>query len=566
VTENVIKDYIEQDIWQVKENSNTQYSYAGLQLMLAELSVKKYMLDEVFPSKIKKAYDDGYIHIHDLGAGLVVYCMGHDLQEMLELGLNGVDGKISTLPPRHLRSAINQMVNYLFTLQADAAGAQAFNSIDTLLAPYIKMENLSYKEVKQCMQEFIYPLNIPTRVGMQSPFSNCTFDLKCPERFKALHPKICGKALDFTYGDCNNEIGMIAKAFFDIMSDGDARGRPFTFPIPTINLHKNFVWDDEVAKYIFEATAKYGTPSFQNFLNSDLDPESQYSMCCRLRIDKSQLIKASGGTFGAGNKTGSIGVVTLNLPRLAYEAKNEKELLESIEKYAIIAKESLEIKRELISKNLERGLMPYIKRYIGTFKNHFSTVGLVGGNEMCLNLIGKDITTDDGQALMERVLKFLQAQVARFQEETGNLYNMEQSPSESTAYKLAKYDKQVHPKIIAAGNGTPYYTNSSHVHVENKISLYKMLKLQDKFNKYYNGGTVVHVFLGQRVTDWINCMMLVKKIAEATTLPFFTITPNFSICPIHGYIAGTHEMCPLNHTEAELKEYGILETKKMEET
>ena len=445
----------------------------------------------------------------------------------------------------------------------NCAGAQAFSNFDTLLAPFVKKDKLDYAEIKQSIQEYIFSMNVPNRVGFQAPFSNITLDIKCPDMFKDIRPKIGGKELDFTYGDCNEEIGLITKAFFEIMSQGDGNGNPFSFPIPTINLHKNFIWDDDVARVIFEATAKYGTPNFQNFLNSDINPEDTYSMCCRLRIDKKKLLKNTGGLFGSSPKTGSIGVVTLNLPLIAYEAKKLKQpdaFFKLLIKYMNIAKDSLEIKRKLINENMEKGLVPYMKRYVGTYKNHFSTIGLVGGNEMCLNLIGKSIETKEGQELMESVLIFMKEKISSYQEETDNYYNLEQTPAESTAYKFAKSDLNKHNDIAHAGtNESPYYTNSSHLQVNHNLSMSKMLEIQDKFNIHYNGGTTVHIFLGEKVSDWINCMLLVKKIAEKTTLPFFTITPIFSICPVHGYISGAHKYCPLDHSEKELNKYGVID-------
>ena len=562
----IIETYIGKADWKVKENSNTGYSISGLYLQLSENAVSKYMLEHTYTKPITDAYKSGYFHIHDLGLGNTVYCMGHDLKEVLEQGFNGVRGKVSASAPKHLRTAVNQMVNYLFTTQSECAGAQAFNNVDTLLAPYIKYEKLDYDEVKQCMQEFTYSMNVSNRVGFQAPFSNVTFDLKCPEHFKKIVPKIGGKKVDFTYGDCNDEIGMIAKAFFEVAMDGDAEGKPFTFPIPTVNLHKDFVWDDDVAMTIFEATAKYGTASFQNFINSDLDPEETYSMCCRLRIDKKDLIKNSGGIFGAGVKTGSIGVVTINLPRLAYESETEDEFFEKLYKYMDLAKDSLEIKRDVINTNMEKGLVPYISRYIGTYENHFSTIGIIGGNEMCLNLIGEDITTDKGKELTTRVLANMKQRISEYQEQTGNYYNLEQTPAESTCYKLAMKDREKHPEIITSGcQEVPYYTNSTHYPVDHSKTLFKMLKVQEQFNDYYNGGTIVHTFLGQKVTDWINCMLLVRKIANSTTLPFFTISPTFSICPIHGYISGEHRYCPLDHSDNDLDKYGVFEEVKKNE-
>jgi len=553
-----VDTYIKKNTWLVKENANAGYSISGLQLMLADNAIKDYLLNGEYKGKIAKAYKDGYFHIHDLGMGITCYCMGHDLKELLDEGFNGVNDKVSAAPPKHLRSAVSQMVNYLFCNQAENAGAQAFNNVDTLLAPYIKYENLSYKEVKQSIQEFIYNMNVANRVGFQAPFSNVTFDLKCPKHFKKIIPKIGGESVDFTYNDCNDEIGMITKAFFEVMMEGDNDGRPFTFPIPTVNIHEDFVWDDDVAKVIFESTAKFGTANFQNFLNSDLDPEDTFSMCCRLRLNKRELVKNSGGLFGSSAKTGSIGVVTINLPRLAYESKDKEEFYEKLETYMEIAKDSLEIKRNIINENLENNLMPYTKRYIGTYKNHFSTIGILGGNETCLNLLNTTLETKEGHEFICEVLDFMKSKVEDFQEETGNYYNLEQSPAEGASYKLALKDKELYNDIKTSGTeDSPFYTNSTHVPVNNKLSLIKMLQSQDELNKYYNGGTIVHVYLGEKVSDWINCMLMVKKIAEKTTLSFFDLVPIFSICPIHGYISGEHETCPLEHTEKDLDKFGL---------
>lgn len=890
-----INTYINNATWEVKENANMGYSVSGLQLALADDAIKNHMLENYYKGKIAKSYNEGYMHIHDLGMGLTCYCMGHDLKEVLEQGFNGVTGKVQTTPAKHMRTAIGHMINYLFTNQSENAGAQAFNNVDTLLAPYVRNDNLSYEEIKQNMQEFIYNMNVANRVGFQAPFSNVTFDLKCPSQFKLQKPKINNVVQDFTYGELNKEIGLIAKAFFEVMMEGDGAGQPFTFPIPTVNLHKDFVWDDDVAMTIFEATAKYGTANFQNFLNSDLNPEDTYSMCpvvgetevivktskgnkvmpiqqlfhnqnnknaeyktfyngswdkalvteqgkqniynislytgetlkfgenhlqnvygkgtiktsnikegdyipyntysydttlgdyklgyiiglyagdgsndgksgltfslntetdedageeikkyfnnmgytvkttidnhlrtvrvngkssidfikryingtaltkefnqrifdmsqdcrqgildgwyksdggnrgriytfsekmknqfmtictslghvgkldyvdtrenrlgnkdnpcyvvkylksnkygdlfftengikyikvekitkekkqkvycfnvdndehqfvlangvithnCRLRLDKKELIKNSGGLFGSGNKTGSIGVVTINLPMIAYEASqiemdvkpgeksngiNEKAFVELLTKHMDLAKESLEIKRSIINDNLARGLMPYSNRYIGTYKNHFSTIAILGANEMCTNLIGEDITTKGGQEFTKRVLDFMRNRISEYQEETGNYYNLEQAPAEGAATKLAKKAIAKYSDIKTAGTtDRPYFTNSTHLPVNHNMSLFKMLKTQDEFNEYYNGGTIVHCFLGQKVTDWINCMLMVKKIAEKTKLPFFDLSPTFSICPVHGYISGEHHTCPLEHSEEDLKKFGII--------
>ena len=552
-----MKSYLNKSNWEVKENANTNYSLSGLHLYTFEKEIKKFMLDEYYKGSIEKAQKNNLLYIHDLGY-MSNYCCGHNLQTILQEGLNGVSGAVSSIPPKHLRSAINQLVNYLFVQQSENAGAQAISNFDTLLAPYIKKDRLGYDEVKQCMQEFIYSINFPTRSGMQSPFTNVTLDLKCPEMFKDQKPIISGVKQEFTYGDCNVEIGMISKSFFEIMMQGDATGRPFTFPIPTVNLHKNFVWDDEVAKVIFEATAKFGTANFQNFLNTDMNPEDSYSLCCRLRLDKRELVKNTGGVFGSSPNTGSIGVVTINLPRIAYESKGDKELFfKTLDTVMNLAKESLEIKREMINHYMDEGLYAYMKRYIKSFKTFFSTIGYLGGNEMCLNILGKDITTKEGQDVMEEVLVFMEKKIKDFQEETGNLYNLEQSPAEGASYKLAKRDKEDYPEIKTAGTDKPYYTNSSHVPVQNHLRLFEMIKIQERFNKHINGGTACHIFLGQKMSDWINCMLLVKKIAERSTLPFFDITPTFSVCPVHGYISGEHDTCPLEHTDEQLSKYGV---------
>jgi ribonucleoside-triphosphate reductase (formate) len=553
-----MKSYLNKSNWEIKENANTNYSLSGLHLYTFEKEIKKFMMDEYYKGSIEKAQKNNLLYIHDLGY-MSNYCCGHNLQTILQEGLNGVHGAVSSIPPKHLRSAINQLVNYLFVQQSENAGAQAISNFDTLLSPYIKKDKLSYDEVKQCMQEFIYSINFPTRSGMQSPFTNVTLDLKCPEMFREQRPVISNVRQDFTYGDCNVEIGMIAKSFFEIMMQGDATGRPFTFPIPTVNLHKNFVWDDEVARVIFEATARYGTANFQNFLNTDMNPEDSYSLCCRLRLDKRELVKNTGGVFGSSPNTGSIGVVTINLPRIAYESKGDKELFFKIlENTMNLAKESLEIKREMINHYMDEGLYAYMKRYIKSFKTFFSTIGYLGGNEMCLNIIGKDICTKEGQEVMEEVLAFMEGKIKDFQESTGNLYNLEQSPAEGASHKLAKKDKEDYPEIRTAGTSErPYYTNSSHVPVDNSLRLFEMIRIQERFNKHVNGGTACHVFLGQKMSDWINCMLLVKKIAEKSTLPFFDITPTFSVCPVHGYISGEHEECPLEHSDEQLAKYGV---------
>lgn len=567
MTDEMIHNYLTQASWEVKENANTNYSLSGMHMHLFEHEIKNFMLTKNYTPKIKKAVDDGYIYIHDLGY-LSNYCCGHDLKKLLRKGLNSVPGKVSSSPPKHLRSAVNQMVNYLYVMQSENAGAQAFSNVDTLLAPYVKKDKLSYSDIKQAMQEFIYSMNFPTRSGMQAVFSNVTFDIKCPDMFKDQYPIINEEKMSFKYSDCNEEMGLLTKAFFEIMMEGDYDGQPFTFPIPTINLHKNFVWDDEVAKVIFESTAKYGTANFQNFINSDINPEETYSMCCRLRLSMKELEKNTGGVFGASPNTGSIGVVTMNLARMAYEAKDKEEFYKLLEKHMDTAKESLEIKRSIIDKMMKQNLYPYMKRYIPSFDTFFSTIAVVGGNEACLNLFKKDIMSDEGSFFIKEVLEFMSEKLSNYQEKTGNLYNLEQAPAESTAYKLAKRDRELYPDIITSGtDSTPYYTNSTHLPVNHKMSLLKMLKHQETLNELYNGGTACHIFLGEKVSDWINCMLLVKKIAEKTTLPFFDITPTYSICPIHGYISGEHQYCPLDHTQEQLDKFGKMtnELKKINE-
>lgn len=552
-----MKEYLEQSTWKINENANTNYSLSGLHMHIFEKETKKYMLETHYKGKIAKAYRDGYIHIHDLGY-LSNYCCGHNLQTLLTEGLNGVEGQVSSVPPKHLRSAVNQMVNYLFVMQSENAGAQAFSNVDTLLAPLVKKDNLDYSEVKQCMQEFVFSINFPTRSGLQSPFTNVTFDLKCPDMYKEQEAIIGGEKSGIKYGECNREIGMISKAFFELMMDGDADGKPFTFPIPTVNLHENFVWDDDIAKTIFEATAKYGTANFQNFFNSDMDPQDSYSMCCRLRLDKRELIRNTGGVFGSSPNTGSIGVVTINLPRLAYEADGDVEkFFSSLDNFMHLSKESLEIKRSVITQHMDAGLYPYMKRYIGSFDNFFSTIGYIGMNEALISLIGEQITTQKGMDMAEKILKYMRDGVADIQEATDHYYNLEQSPAEGAAYKLARRDRKDYPDIPTQGEEAPYYTNSSHMPVDSNMSMFPMLQSQERFNQYINGGTACHVYLGQRVSDWINCMTLVKKIATNTTLPFFDLTPTFSICPVHGYISGEHKVCPLEHTQEQIEKFGV---------
>ena len=875
---NRIDTYIKNQTWQIKENANSGYSFSGLMSHLGEAAIKEYMLENIYPNKISDSHKKGYFHIHDLGFGIISYCSGWPLRQLLEEGFGGMPGKIQSGPPKHFRTALGQMVNFLGTLQMEFAGAQAFSSFDTYLAPYVAKDKLDYKEIKQCIQEFIYGLNIPSRFANQAPFSNLTFDWVCPEDLKDIHPKIDGQVLETCYRDYQKEMNLINKAFLEIMAHGDYKGRIFTFPIPTYNLTKDFAWDSPNAKLLFKLTAKYGTPYFQNFIASDLDPSAIRSMCplkgeteiliktfkgnkimpiraiyrnqkrnpnttykifyngiwsnarvnyngkqtiykvllingeeiffgkehlqpvldkgtisakyiksgdylpfnnksyeekrgsydlgymiglyagdgskdddgivfslnkntdlsaakniikyfedlgfsthsviknellsvrvngkqakelitryidgtalikefnqrifdmsketrqgildgwyqadggnsgriysfskklynqfktictslgyvpkldyidkregrlstnkcyvfkylkaknrkglfktvknktyiavssitkmkkekvycfsadnkeesfilanglethnCRLQIDKRELLKKGNGLFGAGEQTGSIGVITLNLPKIGYESKSEEDFFKSLEKYMIYAKESLEIKRRIVKTNTDNGLIPYTRHYLASWNTYFSTIGLIGMNEMCLNFLGKDILSTEGVEFSEKVLDFMRNKVADFQEETGNLFNLEATPAEGTAYRLARIDKKQYPDIITQGDDQPYYTNSCHLPVNRTNNILVALRNQERLQTKFTGGTVFHLFLGERVSDWINCMFLVKKIAEKSKLPYFSITPTFSICPIHGYISGEHQYCPLDHTEENLKKYGVSE-------
>ena len=569
--------YVNTQTWLVKENANSAYSFSGLMAHLSESNIKDHMLNKVYPKGVSDAHIKGYFHIHDLGLGLVGYCAGWSLRQLLNEGYNGVKDKVQSAPPKHFRTALGQMVNFLGTLQMEFAGAQAFSSFDTYLAPYVAKDKLTYKEVRQGIQEFIFNMNVPARWGSQAPFTNITLDWVAPEDLKTVHPKIAGQKLEETYSDFQDEMDMINKAFLEVMLEGDNNGRIFSFPIPTYNITKDFIWDSDNAKLLFEMTAKYGIPYFQNFINSTLKPGDVRSMCCRLQLDLRELKMRGNGLFGAGEQTGSIGVVTLNLPKIAYETKlklNEEgkikkktsytqEIAEEVFKqklrqYMDLARESLEIKRQLITENMERNLIPFTKRYLGSWKNHFSTIGIIGMNEACLNLLGKDITTKVGTKFTEDMLDFMRDILSDFQEETKTMYNLEATPAEGTSYRLARLDIEQYPDIITQGEGeSVHYTNSTQLPVNHTNDIIKALTHQDNIQTKYTGGTVLHVYLGERITDWINCMLLVQKIANQTKMPYFTITPTFSICPIHGYISGEHEFCPLPHGEEGLKKYGM---------
>lgn len=551
----VMDTYLLQDDWRVKENSNISYSSSGLLMHLSGTLIAHYVLNKIYPPEISQAHSNGDFHIHDLSMGIMGYCAGWSLKQILLEGFNGIPGKMDSIPPKHLNSLIWMMINFVGTLQNEWAGAQAFSSFDTYLAPFVKSDNLSYDEVKQCIQAFVFNMNVPSRWGGQTPFSNITLDWVVPEDMKNKKALIGGKEADFTYGDCQKEMDIINKAFIEIMVGGDARGRIFTFPIPTYNITRDFNWDNENANLLFEMASKYGTPYFQNFINSDLNPSDVRSMCCRLQMDMRELRNKTGGLFGSGELTGSLGVVTLNLPRIGYLSKTEDEFFNKLGHLMDLAKESLEIKRKIVQKNIDDGFMPYTKRYLGNLNNHFSTIGIVGMNETLMNFFDKDIQiyTEKGKAFTEKVLDFMRERISKYQEETGHIYNLEATPAEGTSYRLAKIDKEKYPNIITQGKDAPYYTNSTQLPVGYTDDIFEALELQDSLQIKYTGGTVLHGFLGERVSDAETCKQLVKRIAYNFRLPYFTITPTFSICPKHGYIKGEHEYCPRCDEEATIE-------------
>jgi len=578
--EKLIEQYISREDWRVNENSNMNYSLQGLNFYISSSVTARYWLNKIYPDEIKRAHDDGDFHIHDLGI-LGPYCVGWDLEKLLRKGFGGVGGKVESAPAKHLRTALGQIVNFFYTLQGEAAGAQAFSNFDTLLAPFIRYDNLSYKEVKQAMQEFLFNVNVPTRVGFQTPFTNITLDLTVPEMFKEEPVILGGEEREETYREFQREMNMINQAFAELMMAGDAKGRIFTFPIPTYNIAKNFQWDNENFIPIWEMTGKYGIPYFSNFVSSDMKPEDARSMCCRLRLDNRELRKRGGGLFGANPLTGSIGVVTINLPRIGYLARDEGEFFERLEKLMVLAKTSLEIKRKVIEDFTEKGLYPYSRVYLTPIKksqgkcwaNHFSTIGLVGMEEACMNFLGCSISTDRGKNWAIRVLEFMREKLSDFQEETGNLFNLEATPAEGATYRLAKRDKEKFSRIYTQGDeNTPYYTNSVHLPVSAERDVYDMLLHQDDLQILFTGGTVVHLYLGEAINNWKIIKNLVRNVVTNFRLPYFSITPTFSICPVHGYIPGEHEFCPYPHTEEQLKKYGIVvevdenEIKKLEES
>ena len=549
---NTISEYLHKLDWRVNENSNETYSYSGLLLHTGGKVIANYMLNEIYHFKINEAHKSGYIHIHDLTHGVVGYCAGWSLKNLLIKGFGGVPSKVDTKPAKHMDVVVSQMVNFIGCLQMEFAGAQAFSSVDTLLAPFVRADNLNYNQVKQNIQRLIFSLNIPSRWGSQYPFSNLTFDWTVPEDMKNEQAIVGGKLLKTTYGDYQKEMDMINKAFLEVMREGDANGRIFTFPIPTYNITKDFEWDSKNANLLFEVTAKYGTPYFQNYVGSGLNPKSIRAMCCRLNLDLDELINRPGGMWGPGDSTGSIGVVTINVNRLAYEAKDEEKFFEKLRYYMGLAKNSLETKREIIEKNLKKGLMPYTRVYLGTFNNHFSTIGLCGMNEACLNLIGEKISSNEGKKLTVKTLKFMREQIRLFQKETGNLYNLEATPAESASYRLALLDKKIHPDIITAGKNEPYLTNSTQLPVDETDNVIFALQHQNDIQPLYTGGTIFHTFLGEQMSDLVACTNLVKRKAFNTKLPYFSISPTFGICSEHGYIPGEVSVCPKCKKETEV--------------
>ena len=548
-----LDQYIEQLDWEVKENANMTFSLQGLNHYATTYVIKKYWLNKIYPPEIRKAAESGDFHIHNLDT-LGPYCMGWDLYDLLLKGFGGVPGKVESKPAKHLRSVLGQIVNFLYTAQGECAGAVSFSNFDTLLAPFIRYDNLNYQQVKQALQEFLFNMAIPTRVGFQNPFTNITLDLKPSPVYSNLPVIIGGKPQDKTYGEFEEEMKIFNKALYEVYMEGDAKGRPFHFPIPTINVTKDFPWQEPAFDGIFEASAKYGTNYFANYINSEMKPDDVRSMCCRLRLDLTQLYnRGGGGLFGSGAKTGSIGVVTINLPRIGYLSKTKKEFFERLAKVMDLAKESLEIKRKALENLMEKGLYPYSRYYLQDIKrmrgkywaNHFSTIGLVGMNECLLNFIGENIASKRGRKFALEVLDFMRERLVKYQKETGNVYNLEATPAESTAYRLSLKDKEKYPDIITAGTKkVPYYTNSTQLPVNFTDDLFEALKLQDELQCKYTGGTVFHVFLGERMQSGEGVKILVKKIFENFKLPYITITPTFSICPTHGYLEGEHFFCP----------------------
>jgi ribonucleoside-triphosphate reductase len=560
----LVDDYIQRTDWRVNENSNMNYSLQGLNYYVASSIAARYWLHSIYPPEVQSAHVEGDLHLHDLGM-LSVYCCGWDLRDLLIQGFGGVSAKAESRPARHLRTALGQLVNFFYTLQGESAGAVAVSNFDTLLAPFIRYDGLSYRAIKQAVQEYVFNVNVPTRVGFQTPFTNQTMDLTPPATLRNLPVIIGGEGQRETYGEFQHEMDLLNRAFAEVMLEGDAGGRVFTFPIPTYNVTRDFDWNNPELEPVWAMTARYGIPYFANFVNSDMDPEDARSMCCRLRLDQRELRRRMGGLFAAAPLTGSAGVVTINMPRLGYLARDEGEFLQRLERLMEISHTSLEIKRDVLERFTRKGLYPYCRHYLQGVKerfgnywsNHFSTIGLVGMNEACLNLLGVGIDHPDGKAFAMRVLAFMREALSCFQEASGNLYNLEATPAEGASFRLAWADRQRFSDIITAGTAeTPYYTNSTHLPVAYTDDLFQVLEHQNDLQTLYTGGTVLHIFLGERLDDWRQARRLVRVVAENYRLPYYTLTPTFSICPVHGYIPGHHDYCPYEHTEEELARFG----------
>ncbi|MGD0275096.1 MAG: ribonucleoside triphosphate reductase [Syntrophales bacterium] len=562
----LVDQYLKKIDWKINENSNMDYSLQGLNNYISSEVSKAYWLNEIYAPDIRKAHMEGDFHVHDLSL-LSVYCVGWDLFDLLMEGFRGVSGKVESKPAHHLRSALGQVVNFFYTLQGEAAGAQAFSSFDTLLAPFIRYDKLGFSEVKQALQEFIFNINVPTRVGFQTPFTNVTLDVTVPQSYADHHVIIGGKPQEETYREFQDEMNLFNKAFLQVMSEGDAKGRVFTFPIPTYNVTKDFKWDDPNLTDLWEMTAKYGVPYFSNFINSDMKPDDARSMCCRLRIDNRELEKRGGGLFGSNPLTGSIGVITINMPRIGYFSQTEEEFFKRLDAVMALAKSSLETKRKVLESFTDGNLYPYTKYYLRNiksrfgeyWKNHFSTIGLVGMNEACLNLFGKSIASSEGQRFTKSVLDFMRRKLIAFQEETGNNYNLESTPAEGTCYRLAKKDKEKYPDIIFANDekikqdgAEPFYTNSTQLPVNYTDDIFEALDLQDEIQTKYTGGTVFHTFAGERIQEPESVKILIRKICDNYHLPYITFTPTFSVCPSHGYLNGEMESCPSCNSPCEI--------------
>ena len=569
-SDKMVEEYLGEDTWYVKENSNMTYSLQGLNNFLAAQITEKYWLNKMYPAEIREAHKNADLHIHDLGF-LATYCCGWDLKDLIVRGFGGVSGKINSKPAKHFKALLNQVVNFMYTMQGESAGAQAMSSFDTLIAPFVRYDGLDYKQVKQAMQEFVFGMNIPTRVGFQTPFTNITMDLAASGELAEENIVVGGKIQKEKYKDFQKEMDMVNKAFAEVMLEGDANGRIFSFPIPTYNITKDFNWEDSSLDPVWEMAAKYGIPYFSNFINSDMNPDDARSMCCRLRLDNRELKKRGGGLFGANPLTGSIGVVTINMPRLGYNAKTEKEYFDQLGHLMDLSKESLEIKRKQLERFMENGLYPFARHYLSEIKkrfgtyweNHFSTIGLLGMNESIKNFMGanEDITTEKGHAFAEKVMDYMRDRIAGYQEETGHIYNLEATPGEGTTYRFAKRDTEQYPDIEVANTtamkdlgAKPYYTNSTQLPVNFTEDVFEALDLQDGLQTKYTGGTVLHIFMGERLDDIGAVKALVRKVAENYKLPYFTLSPTFSICPKHGYIKGEHFYCPTCDSEIGYKE------------